>query len=361
MRMHYHIQPFRFAVLLILSGLAGCQEIYEPELEVTREHLVVEGVITDQSGPHAVYLSYTGKYGEARHRRPANRATVVISDSDGRETPLHEHWNGQYLTPQGFSAEVGKSYTLHIMLSNGEEYRSSPQKVKPPVRLSNVEAEVGSDFQYFESGVSDRLYQREFIGKHVYVETETEKGKPSLFRFNTRLLLQYTASVDLGPINPPAIEYCWEYRDVTNLVGRDISRPESNRIRTAFIPRQPEYMQYYNFPSRRYATPRVVVMELFALNPESHLFYREKYNQLSDEGHIFDPIAAQLPSNIECVSDPDNQAFGLFEASSVSKRGFRVIMNYREGSADILPWMEVENISDQGCLLEEKPPFWIGK
>lgn len=179
------------------------------------------------------------------------------------------------------------------------------------------------------------------------------------FRFRTNLLLQYTSSVDLGSA-PPLIEYCWQYREITNLVRRDVSRPESNRIQTAFIPRHAEYMQFYNFPVRQYASPRVVIMDVYSLNEESHHFYQKKYEQLSNEGHIFDPIAAQLPSNIECISNPELQAIGLFEASFLTRLGFRIIMNYGENVAEIITWEELEDIPRQGCLQEEKPPFWIG-
>ena len=356
---HNNKQLLRLAALVIILGLAGCQDVYIPELNVENNHLVVDGLITDQPGPHVVNLGYTGIYGELRHRRAATGATVFISDSGGREIQLQEFYAGQYMTPVGFSAEVGESYVLHIRLPDGEEYRSSPQEVRPPVKLENIEARVGSDFQYFDSNISDRLYQREFIGKHVYIETTPQKEAPPLFRFNTRLLLQYAFSGNGGGQGPPPMNYCWEYRDITKVVRREVSRPESNRIRTAFIPRSPEEMRHYNFPPRTYMSPKVIMMELYALNKESHNYYLNKYNQLSDEGHIFDPIAAQLPSNIECVGDPDNQAFGLFEASAVSKRGFRIIMNYRENTAAIYPWSTTAHISTSGCLVEERPPFWI--
>jgi len=345
--------------LLTLIMGSGCQDIYEPDLRVDQEHLVVEGLITNGSGPHTIRLSYTGVYGEGRHRRPARNATVTITDSEGTETELRDIGTGEYLTPGSFSARVGESYVLHIVTADGEEFRSSPQKVPPPVRLSNVEAVTGSDFQYFGSGVSDRLYQREFAGKHLYIETGSQEKEPARFRFRTNLLLQYTLSIDMGSA-PPLTEYCWQYREITNLVRRDVSRPESNRIRTAFIPRTSEYMQFYNFPSRRYESPRVVIMDLYSLNEDSHYFYQKKHEQLSDEGHIFDPIAAQLPGNIECISNPEIQAIGLFEASSVSRHGFRIIMNYSEDSAEITTWEETEDIPMQGCLEEERPPFWIG-
>jgi len=358
MAIYYPKIIFRLLALLTILGLGSCQEIYEPELHVDKNHLVVEGLITDQPGPHTIYLGYTGIYGEARHRRPASGATVSITNSGGEQTMLTEYWGGGYFTPVGFRAEIGESYVLHINLPNGEEYRSTPQEVMPHVRLNNIEARKGSDFQYFESGVSDRLYQREFTGKHVFVETEQQKNTPPLFRFNTRLLIQYAFSSNGGQ-EPPPMNYCWEYRDITNLIRRDVSRPESNRILTAFLPRSPDHMQFYNFPPRSYMSPRVIIMDLYALNRESHQYYLNKYNQLSDEGHIFDPIAAQLPSNIECISNPEIQAFGLFEASSVIRRGFRIIMNYRENDADIYPWTYTDHIPTNGCLVEERPPFWI--
>lgn len=359
MRSYPNIRYLIPVLLLTLTLGPGCQDIYEPDLRVEQRHLVVEGLITNNTGPHTIRLSYTGVFGEGRHRRPARNASVTITDSEGTVTELWDIGTGEYHTPVSFSARVAESYVLHIVTSEGEEFRSSPQEVPPPVGLSKVEAVTGSDFQYFESGVSGRLYQREFAGKHLYIETGNQENDPARFRFRTNLLLQYTSSVDLGSA-PPLLEYCWQYREITNLVRRDVSSPESNRIQAAFIPRHAEYMQFYNFPVRQYASPRVVIMDIYSLNEESHHFYEKKHEQLSNEGHIFDPITAQLPSNIECISNPELQAIGLFEASSITRQGFRVIMNYGENHAEITTWEELEDIPRHGCLQEVKPPFWIG-
>jgi len=350
-----------FTLIMAVSWLWSCQELYHPELEADRQYLVVEGAITTDPGPHVIKLGYASIYGGPRHRRPVKEASLYLTNSQGesfhlRGPELHGQY-GNYLTPYGFRGEVGETYVLHIETTDGTKYESDPQTIRDFVKPVQLEAVIGRDIQYFLSQVSDRVFQREIDGTHFYIETGTGNPDQTKFRFNTRLYLQYTYSEGIAF---PVMYYCWENREITNMLKREVSHPETIRLRTAFIPRYGHQMHHFNFPKREYDSNRVITLEVFALNDEAYEFYLEKHNQLHDTGKIFDPIAAQIPGNIRAVNREGEQVFGFFEASSVHTEAYRVIINFVEGTVKMLPQDAGTDIPVSGCYREEHPPFWAG-
>lgn len=344
--------------LFLLLHFSACQELYDPQLEIDKQYLVVQGLLTTDA-PGMVILSTASVFGHTRHRTSVWDATVHIETGQGEMIRLTGfHQDGIYYTPYDFKGEVGETYVLHVETRDGFIYQSKPQTIQPPIQVASMDAATGKDYQYFPSSVSDRLFQREIEGTHVYIEPEMTVGNGLKYRFTTNLYLQYTISVD-GGMGPPAIDYCWEKREVTNLVRRDVSHEETSRLRTAFIPRYGHQMHHFNFPRLDYQSHRMAVLRLFSLNSDSYAYYSARYKQLSDAGKIFDPIAAQIPGNMYCVNDENQLVFGLFETSSVQQETFRLIVNYATGEATILPRYLDDPIPVQGCLREETPPFWL--
>ncbi len=343
--------------ILFMLQFSACQELYDPKLEIDQSFLVVQGLVTDD-GPGVVALSSASVFGQPRHRRPVYHAIIHIETDQGDLVRLDHLMDGYYYTPHDFRGEVDGTYILHIETANGLTYRSKPQTIQPPVEIDLIDAAVGTDYQYFPSEVSDRLFIREIEGTHVFIVPENTKDQNLQYRFHTNLYLQYTNSILQG-MSPPILEYCWQNREVTNLVRRDVSHEETNRIRTAFVPRYGHQMHHFNFPRRDYASQRMVILRILSLNKDSYAYYEARYAQLSDAGKIFDPIAAQVPGNMYCVTDEDQLVFGLFETSAVTEKIFRLHTNFSTEEATIMAVDIDEPIPLQGCQLEEKPPFWI--
>ncbi len=343
--------------MVLMLQFSACQELYDPKLEIDKKYLVVQGLLPDD-GPGQVILSYASVFGQARHRTPVFGAIVHIETGQGEMVLLDGWADGYYYTPYSFRGEVGETYILHVETPDGFSYRSRPQTIEPPIEIASVDAATGTDYQYFHSHVSDRVFQREIEGTHVYIEPANSPLQSIQYRFISNLYLQYTISTG-GGMAPPIIDYCWQNREITNLVRRDVSHEETNRLRTAFIPRYGHQMHHFNFPQRDYESHRMVILRLFSLNKDSYAYYMARHTQLSDAGKIFDPIAAQIPGNMYCVNDEDQLVFGLFEASAVTEKAFRTYINFGTNEAMVLPLDITESIPVQGCLREEMPPFWL--
>ncbi len=346
------------AVLLVTA----CQELYDHRVEGLPDYLVVNGLLTDAAGPHGVRLSLTTPYGHPTNMERISGAQVWIADDQGNEVTLEETSGGWYHTPDGYKGQVGRSYVLHIVTPDGYVYESSPQEIKPPLDFEEVDAEFSEEIFYFQSAISNRMYQGVVEGTKVYLGTPAEDGSTPHFRFQAGLYLQHVVQIP-GPDFSETYDYCWLVRNATDMLPRDIPDYSSSagyyQHQIGFIPYSTDDLNFFSLPDHSFDHHRVLISHLYSLNTESFQFHEGKNEQLSGEGRFFDPIAAELPTNIHCVNEPGRRVFGLFEASSVRSASFRVIYNTGFGTVDLVPWEDPADIPADGCLYEEKPDFWI--
>ncbi len=355
-----------FVVCLSLAFLFhSCRDIYDPGIAVDKKYLVVEGLITDEEGPHRVRLSRTNAFGEPYRFDPVTYADVRITDSRDNETRLTENIAGYYFTPSGFSGQPEETYTLHIETEDGSVYRSDPQQLMAPVNIDTIYAEFATQRFFFESEVSGELLQREVDGVNVLMDVSCSDGQYPRFRFKTSMLLQYTNMLGID-----LFEFCWYKRDITETlqsdIGTDVTTSVSRRTRFAFFPLTTTNMRYLGFPTVdsdtsfiTYTHPRALMPAIYTLNDEAYNFHRARNQQLNDEGSLFDPIAPQLPCNIVNVHDPDEVVIGFFEASSLKRTTMNVKPRAHTGIIEIDFLNCMHHVPSSGCSFMEFPDWWI--
>ncbi|MGM0573307.1 MAG: DUF4249 domain-containing protein [Bacteroidota bacterium] len=372
-----HIKPFlsnNFGVygtkVFVLFSLfillfTACRDIYEPELDVQDRYMVVEGLITDEEGPHRVRLSKTNIFGETSHPEPVVDATVQITSSAHDTILLAEKEPGAYFTPDAFKGLHGETYKLHIEKANGTRYRSEPQELRAPVEKDTIFGEYDSQLFFRESQVSGDLIQDEVDGVNMFMDVSRDDEQTPLFRFSTSMLLQYIVQVSTMP---PEYDFCWRKRPITDYLDKDIGTATgssvSNRNRFAFFPLNTPAMRYLGFPisdddtSISYIHPRILINSIYTLNDDAYAFHQARNQQLSDDGSLFDPIAPQLPGNVFNTEDGEDEVIGFFEASSV----IRVTINVRpfaDGRIEVDYHDCMHEVSAHGCMFMDQPDWWI--
>jgi hypothetical protein len=110
MRMRKHILLF---IIFFAALLQACTERIDLELDSTYTRLVVDGAITNQTGPHTIRLSYSADYFENTPPAMAKGAIVRLSDGTDNWT-LTEINDGVYQTTEDFRGIIGKTYNLQI-------------------------------------------------------------------------------------------------------------------------------------------------------------------------------------------------------------------------------------------------------
>lgn len=355
--------------LFVLPALvfSTCRDIYEPELNVKYRYTVVEGLITDEPGPHRIRLTKSTVFGDNVHPEAISNARVLITNSHNDTLFLQETRPGKYFTPADFKGVHGEVYVLHIETHDGVIYRSHPQEMRQPLKADTIYGEFGNQLFHYQSPGSDGLIQDDVAGVHMFINVSGNNNQTPQFRFSTSLLLQYSLMVSW---NPPEYDFCWRRRHITDYVDKDIGRsadsPVSERNRFAFFPLNTRAMRHLGFPIDigsthiSYEHPRLIVNSLYALNDDAYAFHQARNQQLEDDNTIFDPVDPQLPGNVIRMSDEGENALGFFEVSSVT----RISMNVRPREAiDAIEVDLIDCIYDTpsaGCMFMAQPDWWIG-
>ena len=362
----------RSSILLFIVAsviLYGCIEVYEPEISADNQHFVVEGLLTDEAGPHIVRLSRSNTFGEEIRQNYVGRANVRIIDSQNNAVDLREIRSGYYETPEDFSGTIGETYTLHIETVEGVVYESEPQEMVKPVSIDSLYGEFGQQTFSFESPASGDIYQRRVEGVNMYFDVSRNDEQIPKFRFNTVLMLQYEWAVAVG--GAPIYDLCWVKRRIVDFLEADIpqnlSKPDIPRNRIAFLPISGRNMRYMGFPQYgrddstaiSYTHPRIVIKSIYTLNEEAYEFHYDRNMQLSDEGSFFDPISPQLSGNIYNVDDENEIVFGFFEVSPVTKSTINVRIDENQNIIQIDTLDCLEYVPNSGCLTAEFPEWWI--
>lgn len=307
---------------------------------------MVDGFITTEPGPHTINLTRLSQFTGVMGIIPVeNDAEVYIMDNEGIRTDLRqmntirkENFNEPaagggtptlcnprtlffevktpgYLTPEGFRGEVGKTYTLFVRTSAGEEFVSTPQTIIPTPEIDSISFEYerlpSSDPVTFESGVGVSVTWQDPVETENFYSWQVN----GIYRLETPDRPEICCVYD---VFDGGSELCWIHeKDLPgNLVALSDTRFNGSRDtrRVGFV-----LDDGLRFASQEVGGDRQYYVEVlqYGLSGEAFAFNRLLNSQLEIDGDIFDPPPANIMGNMSRVGDPDELVLGFFGAYSV--------------------------------------------
>ena len=305
----------RVFYLLLFLPLA-CIDPYEVNVAEGPQLLTVEGVLTTGEGPHEIRLTRGATYGSVFEGlvRPVRDATVVIRDNFGNVTFLSEDVEdrGTYLTPDGFKAVVGRSYTLQIELIEGAVYNSLPERVNSVPQIENL------DFSVLRIPVEGELNDRSGVQIVADVADPADQDNFYYWRTGESTFILKTRP-DLFTIRPPdaddrdpdpkdCCEFCFQtefYSNAGIYIANDASFNGLNtQLPVGFI--EDDGIRFIE-------TYRTEIRQI-SVSPEAYRFLRLVKQQSEISGSVFDPPPANIRGNIISLDNPDEVVLGYFMA-----------------------------------------------
>lgn len=136
--------------LLILSAitLISCKKEIDLDLDDQSGNIVIEGNITDESGPYFVKITKSVAFTEYNQYPSVDNAQVILSDNAGHTETLQHVGGGNY-EAQTFTGEPGKTYTLSVSV-DGKMYTAN-STMPNPVDFNGLEQDsfsIGSETTY---------------------------------------------------------------------------------------------------------------------------------------------------------------------------------------------------------------------
>jgi hypothetical protein len=368
-------------IILMLGFLtSSCYKPYFAEMESEKKILIVEGMITSEPIPYGITLKYALPFNTEGSYVEADSATVYVKDENGIDHYFSRTAKGYYRSdPREFRGAPGGAYTLFIEMPDGNVYKSGTQKMCSQYYPDSVYAVL----DYKETLSQYHQMIRTLKGANILADVRSRVDTIPHFRFKSVLVKQYFYSMQIPPpaINPPLyLFYCWESDNSSsgvNLTNKDYAL-NSNSVKRhslrfvndeisfmAFIyglgQRLPDMSYIGSKSNSRDLYPirgRILYIDQYTLNNEAFAYYKSMDEQLLSQGKLFDPVAAQLKSNMKCITDSTKQVAGFFEASAVSHTACRISVIARETyQVKKIPYV-LPPLMPNGCIVNKVPDFW---
>jgi hypothetical protein len=263
MRIKGLIENIAAGIIILICGT--CSEPYTPEISKYENMLVVDGIITDESGPYTVRLSRSYRYSETEGL-PEQNAIVLIKDNLGNATSLLEIAPGIYkTTDQYFRGIIGRQYQLYIQTDDMQVWESEYVELKKVPEIERIYAE-------FEERPAQLGTEEGF---QIYIDTQDPDNNTKYYRYNF----------------------------VTT----------SENMQSDIIRRFP--VHFVSTASNRLSIRYSILITQYSMSREAYVYWKQVKDVNQELGTIFDKQPAQIRGNIYNVNNPETPVIGFFEAT----------------------------------------------
>jgi hypothetical protein len=385
-----------FILIFILSICNSCRKVYDPKIDIVKDALVVEGLITDEAKPYVIKLSLALPYNNPDSNPVLHFAKVSVSDDRGSTYEFSETGNTYVSDPTIFVGQPGRRYTLHIETPDSNIYESTPQLLLADNSSINVSA-VSMEQEMLVEEQSGQFKKTLVDGVNLLTDIKFVSDSLPRYRFLPIITTEYTyvyvGHFDAYSTFRGAGYFCWyesvpdELVNLTDMT-HEISSNEIQNHTLCFIRNEYYYyanwtdtmvdyntfipaLHYINIRDSFFYAPivnRVITLKQYRINQETYQFYKDLNTILSAQGKIFDPIAFQVKGNISCLNNPQKLSLGFFEASSLKTHYYFI----KPGSTTVHPIQSFtppyptccyrwDSIPQQEDIPEEPEPptFWV--
>lgn len=290
------------SLFILCLLLQTCIEPFDPKIAPAPQHLVVEGLITNQNKSHVIKLSFLKNINIVK-AEGLSKADVRVIDNNGIEYVFKEKNRGEYHSDSiQFLAQIGNIYTLKIVTKEGKVYQSSPEKMLPQPTINSI-YNVYNDENSEEEGF------------YIYIDIKDNPEEGNSYRWESTY---YSIKPRCRELTTLCCELCWKIYRVPNRIMISEDKYYNNMNSTMEVFRVP-------YDSRSSA---FVNIEQYSMTTSSYQFWSQLKKQIANVGSIFDPIPSSIGGNMECKTEPNEKVYGCFSVSSYSLISYSVRRDY---------------------------------
>ena len=308
---HHHLQlqvldklincKYLYICTLILFTFNGCREPFVPDIDNYENILVIDGLITDQPGPHTVRLTRSFSFDEYGPE-PEEGAVVMIVDEDQAVFTFTEDQPGIYLSSPSLTGEVGREYKLVVLTADNQTFESEW------VGLTGVPDIDSVTYTFEERPTSDP--DQSHFGLQVRVNTHDATN-------NTRYYMwEWTETWEIispfkSSLYPDEVR-CWKTTRSSN-----ISIGTSEHLSSDIIEDYPLY--FISAETSKLRIKYSAMISQYSISREAYSYWKSLQDITQNTGSLFDPTPAMVTGNICNTIDPEAPVLGIFQASGVKQ------------------------------------------
>lgn len=306
--------PLLFTV--VLMAVASCIDEYWPELGKYENLLVVDGTLTDVSGPYTIRLSLSSDMDRPVFI-PHPGCVVSIRDDEGYVEQLEEQGPGIYRTSaDGIRGVIGRKYQLSITSPDGKTYESPFEELLPKVGLDTVYAAI----EYRQTAT---LYH-DLVGYQFYLDTYRAQSDSTYYlwqleetyEYHSDFFIDYTYSGSIESFsNRDTLFYCWRTENVYEVfTANTLNLTEP--VLTGFP------LHYVDTETRKLSVLYSLLVRQFTISAAAHSFWDDIRNVSIKEGSLYAQQPFQITGNVYNTSDNQEPVLGYFLVAGVDEKRY---------------------------------------
>ncbi len=297
------ISKIRYIAFVSLLILSSCTEKFFPDIKSENTILVVDGKVTNQSGPYELRLFRTVDLTKTDSLTPEEDAIITIYDDQGNSDSYTEIQPGVYHTLSGnFKGEIGRSYWIEISTIDGSKFESIPEMISPPINIDTVYGETG---QILRNDAST------FKAVKFYLDATAPTAENNYLRWEYKENYEWhTPFYEPKTDNPSKI--CYPTRNSDNIFVLDATKQYDKIIQHLETGIVSEFEVKLNYQY-------LLQLSLYTISFQNYQFWKTVKQTNDENSGLYGVIPTNAYGNI-CTFDSKTLVIGYFEASSVSKK-----------------------------------------
>jgi len=299
-RYHYRL----LVVFMAMLCIASCAEVIDLKTETDGGQLVIFGRITNGGMGNSISITRTLPDGQAPEN--VSGAVVTVTDGNGAQELYREATPGVYeLARNTVVGTVGETYQLEVAI-DGKTYTSTLQEMMPILAKDELRYELDIQEDITSTGVAISSDVVRIFAESTF-ETLPEEFYLRWTMEESYIVLGIELPRSRFPRYTPQTCYI-----INELSAQDIFLVDGTQIRNAELSNREVAVRPIDFSFDKKHYFNIIQ---FGLNKEAHEYWQKLQSITTRQGSIFDVAPAAVLGNITS-SDPDEDVFGFFEASS---------------------------------------------
>ena len=352
-------------LILLIIYITGCEEVYNPAIDIPEEVLVVDARIIDWEEENYIRLNLSKGINETeKGYSNAKGADVQLIDDRNEIYNLSEVSDGTF--KMNFPLDSMRSYQLKISYA-GEIYESGFESVPSLPKIDSIYGLLETNIVAAggENDVNDFIKNEGFM---LYADILND-DKLRYYRFSARKTYQYTYNVlDPNPMVGGLTIFAWEsffpFQNSYNIAAPpEYSQSiDIKKHSLYFMERSVESkrtLKYRNLDGFNYSFMGwILFLYQYSISESAYNFYKDANSVLEANGRLFDPLYVQARNNMKCTSNPSKLVLGNFEINSRKEYRYFVRFISDEEGYLLKPIPHYYNIPFSGEVSERGPEFW---
>lgn len=313
---------FHFFSIFLLLFTIGCVSPVEPEFDFQEGLVFIDAFVATVPGASFVKLRESKVDGFKYSTELIENANVTfINTVTGAEVKLNQDVDS-YIPSPSFSASIGETWQLSIVLSDGTNYNSSPETIGEPVNIDEMKVDFDPQFVFRDNS-------EEFVPGHsvsVSFQDPPDVENFYFWRFTSYETLVVCAQCTNGAFRDGA---CMEIPNeidpkpyFTYLCNDDCWRIRFNENIKVFSDEFSNGEAINSLPIADvllYSKEDIVVeVQQFSLSASAYNYYRVLEDIVENNGSFNAPPPAALIGNLFNPDNDQEYVLGRFTAAAAS-------------------------------------------